>query len=259
MLGSQSRQFKTVFDEAQLTLRATFGMEMTELPMKEKVTLAQRRGAYSSTPGPSAPIDKSQQLTPRPAAQKTDKAPTSSKSYILTSILPPKYRTPAILTPSRIPTPHTESAYTALYTFLIALIVLSGGTLPEAKLDRYLRRTNADQSTPVDKTDKLLGRLVREGYIVKVKDTAGGEESVEYMVGPRGRVEVGEEGVAGLVRAVYGEADEEIERRIERSLGLGERRGAAAAPPVAEVARRRGRPRRGGEEEQDGDVEEDEE
>lgn len=44
VLGAQSRQFKTVFGEAQTQLRITFGMEMTELPLKDKVTLAQKRG-----------------------------------------------------------------------------------------------------------------------------------------------------------------------------------------------------------------------
>lgn len=45
VLGSSGgRQFKTVFNQAQLQLRTVFGMEMAELPAREKVTLAQRRG-----------------------------------------------------------------------------------------------------------------------------------------------------------------------------------------------------------------------
>ena len=44
VLGSQGRQFKKVFDQAQTELRAVFGMEMVELPAREKVTLQQRRG-----------------------------------------------------------------------------------------------------------------------------------------------------------------------------------------------------------------------
>jgi len=100
--------------------------------------------------------------------------------------------------------------------------------LPEAKLDRYLRRTNADQSTPVDKTDKLLQRLIKEGYIVRIKENSGGEELVNYIVGPRGKVEVGEDGVAEFVRNVYGQkADEELSKKLERSLGLGLRRAPA--------------------------------
>jgi hypothetical protein len=142
-------------------------------------------------------------------------------------MLPERYRVPEIMSPPRIPTSEVESAYVGLYTFTIALISLSGGTLPEAKLERFLKRTNADQTTPVDKTDKLLARMVKEGYIVKIKDTSAGEELVDYMVGPRGKVEVGDEGVAGLVKTVYGDgALPDLEKRIERSLGIGERRAA---------------------------------
>lgn len=45
VLGEQgSRQFKFVFDEAQKVLRSRFGMQMIELPAREKVTITQRRG-----------------------------------------------------------------------------------------------------------------------------------------------------------------------------------------------------------------------
>jgi len=44
VLGSAGRQFKNVFNQAQLQLRSVFGMEMVELPSREKVTVQQRRG-----------------------------------------------------------------------------------------------------------------------------------------------------------------------------------------------------------------------
>jgi hypothetical protein len=44
VLGTNGRQLRQVFGEAQLMLQHTFGMEMMELPIKEKVTLQQRRG-----------------------------------------------------------------------------------------------------------------------------------------------------------------------------------------------------------------------
>lgn len=74
-----------------------------------------------------------------------------------------------------------------------------------------------------EKTEKVLKRMEREGYIVKVTERdGGGEESVEYVVGPRGKAEVGETGVAGMVRKVYGKRDveaDELERKLVRSLG----------------------------------------
>lgn len=178
-------------------------------------------------------------------------------------MLDPKYRDATILQPSQAPTTETESAYIGLYTMIISVIHLAGGTLPEAKLERYLRRMNADRSTPVDKTDKLLARLVREGYIVRLRDNTSGEEVIEYMVGPRGKVEIGQEGVADLVRKVYGQdAPGDLERRLERSLGLSQRReettnGAAGNGEPA--ARRPGRPRRKTRDEELEDEQEDEE
>jgi len=46
-LGEQgSRPFKAVFEGAQKALRTRFGMEMVELPQREKVTVSQRRGEH---------------------------------------------------------------------------------------------------------------------------------------------------------------------------------------------------------------------
>lgn len=143
-------------------------------------------------------------LTESPAAQRTEKPSTSNKSWILSTTLPLEYRNSSILVPTKAPSSSTESTYTALYSFIIAVIMLNGGSLPEQKLERYLARTNSDQYTPIDKTEKLLQRLCKEGYLVRTRDVEGGEETIDYTVGPRGKVEVGSSGVAGLVREVYG-------------------------------------------------------
>jgi hypothetical protein len=201
------------------------------------------------------------------AAQKVEKASTSTNAWVLTSTLPEKYRTKTILSPPKIPTSTEESAYIALYTFIVTLIYLSGGKLPESKLEIYLQRVNADQSTPIDKTEKLKARLIREGYIVKIKDGSSGEDLVEYMVGPRGKVEIGEDGVGGMVRSVYGNSGgDDLEDRLERSLNFGRRPepaagGGAAAGAAAKSGKKRRRPHRdaeGNEEEEDnGEVTED--
>lgn len=147
-------------------------------------------------------------LTESPAAQRVEKPSTSNKSWSLSTILPLAYRNPSILVPTKAPSASTESTYTALYSFIIAVIMLNGGSLPEQKLERYLARTNSDQYTPIDKTEKLLQRLCKEGYLVRTREVEGGEESIDYSVGPRGKVEVGTSGVAGLVREVYGYGSE---------------------------------------------------
>ena len=232
VLGEGSRQFKHVFGEAQKVLRERFGMQMVELPMKEKLTISQRRGRHIINPD----TYDFHTNTTRVAAQRAEKPSTTSKSYILTTTLPAPYRTPSILPPSRAPSTSTESTHTAIYTFLISLIMLSGGSIHESRLMRSLRRVNADTYTPLDRTDRYLARLCKEGYLVKKRDVEGGEEVIEYLVGPRGRVEVGVAGVGGLVREVYGfglegteegggnnrEDKEEFEKRLKRSLGIRE-------------------------------------
>lgn len=115
--------------------------------------------------------------------------------------------------------------------------------------------------TPIDRTDRLIQRLCKDGYLVRNRETDGGEEVIEYMVGPRGKIEVGESGVAGLVREVYGrpdptttgearngtqenEEEDEFERRLERSLAASRRERARGAdtgdePPDEGRANRR--------------------
>ena len=161
------------------------------------------------------------------AAQRTEKQATTSKIWILTTTLPAKYHTdPAILAPPLVPTSNAESTYVALYTFIHTLLALSpGGSIPETKLSRYLHRMNLSTSTPLGSTEKLLQRLVKDGYVIRYKDNSGGEEVVEYIVGPRAKMEIGDEGVRGLVRGVYGKVDteaEELERAIDKSLAIEE-------------------------------------
>lgn len=187
---------------------------------------------------------------------------------MLTSILPQRFRTAEVLAPAQIPTAEAEAQYVALYTFIIALILLSGGALPDSRLDRCLKRANVDETTPfadsaamngIDKTDKLLRRMEKDGYVVKIRDTSTGEETIDWVVGPRGKVEVGEQGVRGLVASVYGAMDEddavELVRRMDRSLGMAEKKSQNAQPEQARE--RRGRKKNNannrGEEEEDED------
>ncbi|RVX70095.1 hypothetical protein B0A52_06267 [Exophiala mesophila] len=223
--AGSSRNFRAIFDGAQAILKDTFGMQLEELPAREKTSLRDRRIATTQT-----------------------KTTTSStKNWILTSILSPKLKTnPTIIQPTQAPSVPIESSYTALYTFIISLLYLNNNSLTDQKLIRYLKRVNADAQTPVGNLDKVLQRMQRDGYLDKRRDTVMGEEVVEWYVGPRGKVEVGAKGVAGLVRSVYGHGavplsgrprgdvgeapsdapplvkmeEEELESRLFRSLGV---------------------------------------
>lgn len=191
-------------------------MQLIELPGREKADLKSRRQLASQ-------------------GAKVPGASSSSKSWILVSTLPEKYKTdPRIVTPANAGgSKEAEASYTALYTFIISVIYLNNGVLPEAKLERYLKRVNAETYTTVGATEKVLARMVKEGYVDKRRDTSSGEENIEWVVGPRGKVEVGIKGVQGLVKGVYGfggtedddnvqEEEEELDRKLRRSLGITE-------------------------------------
>ncbi|QIW96068.1 hypothetical protein AMS68_001586 [Peltaster fructicola] len=194
VLGTNGRQFKKVFTQAQHELRTIFGMELVELPSKDKITVAQKR-----------------------AAQK--EATKSVTSWILVSTLPSEYHDPAII-------PTTDATYTAVYSTLVALISLNGAPLPEAKMERFLARLGMEDTTPTgDKPEKLLKRMEKDGYVFKLREPLGnGEEEITWVVGPRGKAEVGDAGVKGIVEAVYGNPDGEdgamLAKRIDRSLGM---------------------------------------
>ncbi|KAI9672840.1 MAG: hypothetical protein M1831_000276 [Alyxoria varia] len=246
-LNGQSRAFARTFDAAQLALRSTFGMEMVELPAKDRVTLTQRRQAAKSA-GAGAGAG---------ATQSQGGGAAASKAWVVRSVMPTRFREGIAgeVGGSRIPTAETEEAYVGLSSFVVAVVSLSGGQIPEAKLERHLKRCNAETTTPVDRTDKLILRMCKEGYLVKIKETSGGEEVTEYILGPRAKVEVGEGGVGMLVKRVWGfeneseEVQGEIGQRLERSLkvartnmagaGAGGENGGAKAD--GEPAPKRGR------------------
>ncbi len=189
-------------------------MEMEELPLKEKTSLKDRRaqaqkGGISQVKG--------------------------SGAWVLTSILPQKMRDVEIVGVNKAPSEMEEASYVGLYTFVIACIGLGNGSISNEKLLRNLRRLNAEENTPVDTTEALLAKMVRQGYVVKVKDNSAGEEMINWVIGPRGKIEVGEKGIAGMARAVYGDgAPEDLEQRLAVSLGTKLRVGGGEADGDAE-------------------------
>ncbi|KAF2125673.1 MAGE-domain-containing protein [Dothidotthia symphoricarpi CBS 119687] len=232
VLGSHTRLFKDVFARANSELQDVFGMQMVELSVAEKVTMRQKRNAAAS--------------------QSQSK---STNLWVLQTMLPDEYRIPEVMGPSReLPESqiNKEDAYVGLYTMAITLIMISGGKMAEGKLDRALRRMNADQTTPLGSKDKTLAAMIKDGYIVRIKESTSGEETIDYIVGPRGKVEVGREGVARLMRAMHseGEQNEELEEQIQRTLDAAERFNGSVPTGEASQAAGPGRKRGRG---QDGD------
>lgn len=80
---------------------------------------------------------------------------------------------------------------------------------------------NAAENMPMDKTANVLAKMQKQGYIVKTVDRSGDDEQIDWRVGPRGKVEIGNEGIGGLVKVVYGDTPpEDLQSRIHRSLGM---------------------------------------
>ncbi|KAM7208937.1 Non-structural maintenance of chromosome element 3 [Naviculisporaceae sp. PSN 640] len=221
VLGSNGREFKKVFAGAQRQLRAAFGMEMVELPTRDRnlMTTEQKRKAAKS---------------------QSQKEPTSN-AYVLVSILPEQYRTPAIIAPSKVQSADGEASYVALYSIIISIITLSGGELSDPRLRRHLARLNAaenmpsanptDGNAPSEKTELVLQKMIKQGYLVKVAEprTQGDEEAVTWHVGPRGKVEVNNESIASLVRTVYGGSNDVLESKLQTSLKVKDRKTARPA------------------------------
>jgi hypothetical protein len=190
--GSRT-SFQKIFAGAQKVLQDTFGMQLVEMPGREKTSLKERRTQATQT--------------------KVSGSSASSKSWVLVSTLPQELKTnPLLIQPSLAPNAEAEANYTALYTFILSLIFLNASAITDQKLERYLKRVNADTYTPVGGKEKLLQRMIKEGYVDKRRDTSSGEEVIEWIPGPRGKVEVGVQGVMGLVRTVYGYGAVELSR-----------------------------------------------
>ena len=124
--------------------------------------------------------------------------------------------------PSIIGSSSEEATYVGLCTVIVSIIAMSdAGQIPNSKLKRYLHRLNIDENTPLDKTDMTLAKMQKHGYILKVVDRSGDDETIDWRVGPRGKVEIGNKGIQGLVNEVYGDsAPDDLETRLHRSLGI---------------------------------------
>ncbi|KAG5989930.1 hypothetical protein E4U52_005106 [Claviceps spartinae] len=218
VLQNRGRSFKKIFTLAQKQLRQVWGMELRELPVREKVSLQEKRQAMKTNSQPKI----------------------GSGAYILTSTLPSAYRSASIIKPSKIPSAEDEATYVAFYTLVVSLIWLNGGELTEQKLKRYLLRLNADRNVSSETTEATLKKMEKHGYVVKSIDRPpvgqDGEQILTWHVGPRAKEEIGIDGVMGVVREVYAGSDDDLEKKLRSSLGLKEKSKTRRVPDEEEEA-----------------------
>jgi hypothetical protein len=189
-------------------------MALIELPIREKTTMKERRGMFIILLIWTL-------LTCTDALKKRGNSKPPA-SYILTTILPTEYRTPAIMPPSIIGSSAEEAQYVALCTTIVSIIALShGGSIPNAKLESHLGRLNIERNMPMDTTINILKKMSAQGYIYKIVDKSGDDETTDWVVGPRGQVEIGNGGIQRFVEEVYGgKAPEDLVEKLQRSLGM---------------------------------------
>ncbi|EPS44275.1 hypothetical protein H072_1736 [Dactylellina haptotyla CBS 200.50] len=237
VLGQQYKSdFKAIFTEAEKALNLVFGFSMVEIPaVTERITLAQQRrhaqaeaqrGGAAAAAAATQATQQAQTETAAAAAKKKKDA-AGSKSWQLVSTLPDKYRLPLLHAPL-LP---DDQTILGIGSTIVAMVYLSNRAISEETLKRHLRKFNVEDRIPVEgnrengKMENIMAKLIREGYLVKLKDEVipGQEQTYTYVVGPRGKLELGRQGVTEFVRRVYegcdGEVDEGFERRVNRAIG----------------------------------------
>ncbi|CAG8646897.1 10124_t:CDS:2 [Cetraspora pellucida] len=203
VLHEHSRAFTVVMNKARERLRDIFGMDLVELPAKEKKAVT------------------SSGTTRRGGANK-DKS-SSSKSYALQNILPQKLRDTDLIQWDR----NGEQETMGLLTVILSLIHVNGRVLSDDQLRHYFR-TLYLENNPKFELDKLLPNFVKQGYLDKQKSgfadsssQAPEREHVEYRWGPRAKIEMPEENLCGFIKSVYGDdVPSDIIKQIERASGI---------------------------------------
>lgn len=94
--------------------------------------------------------------------------------------------------------------------------------MQNAKFESVLNRLNCGKNMgSLDTTPNILKKMQNQGYLVRTVEKGNDEEQVEWSVGPRGKTEIGQKGIEGLVREVYGEdAPDDLDKRLNKSLGV---------------------------------------
>lgn len=123
---------------------------------------------------------------------------------------------------SNIESEFKEATYIGICTTIVSIISLSSNdSVPDHKLLQYLERLNLEKNSGLGKTDSLLAKMVKDGYIYKTVEKTVDDEQIDWRVGARGKVEIGNKGIQGLVREVYGEnAPDDLDKKLQRSLGM---------------------------------------
>ncbi|KAK9766099.1 hypothetical protein K7432_005062 [Basidiobolus ranarum] len=193
VLHEHSRIFHLVFDKAQEKLRETFGMELVELPSKEKFINGGRKG-------------KDKQAT---------------KSYILRNILPVE---------EGFIDWGQDKKHIGLIMVILSLILVNNRVLSDDQLKHFLRRLSIREGVEHSEfgdIDQLISQFIKQGYLDKsqanIVDVSSQSNEValfEYRWGPRSKVEIAEINVLNFITEVFGKkGDSLMLKALEKTIG----------------------------------------
>jgi len=200
VLKDTPRIFAYVFNAAQEKLRQVFGLELVELPVKDKKVV----------PGKKQP---------------TTMASGTSKQYVLRNLLKAEV--------NQLINWRDELPKMGLLYVILSLILMSGDhVLTEESLWHHLKtlRVYKDKDHPLfGEPDKIITQYVKENFIVKNKVVTNNQETFEFRWGPRARVEVSAESIVEFISEIYGEeADNNFKKELKKQAGIQKAGGASS-------------------------------
>ncbi|RKP11098.1 MAGE homology domain-containing protein [Thamnocephalis sphaerospora] len=198
VLKDHSRAFRVIFEKTQVQLRRVFGMELVELPTREK---AQQIGVSAA----------------RRAAVHREK--TSTNTFVLRSILPAELRHAELIDWGE------DAALMGFSMVVLSLIYVNERTLSEERLHHYLRKLGVTERPhpQLKSLEVALMRMVKIGYLDRVTSSgdSGDVSAIEYRWGPRAKVEMDEREMADFVVKVFGDqAPADLVQSIRRASGV---------------------------------------
>ncbi|KAF9265033.1 MAGE-domain-containing protein [Marasmius fiardii PR-910] len=192
VLGTNSRIFNRVFDNANAILQKTFGMELVELPSK---------ASLDEEVSPSVE-DEALEEAKKNAGRKKKAAVSGSKTYILRSTLHPGLIEYAALMHDKILeeeiadqpsdsdddgheiqsygmivsfTASDQPAFVGVLSVILSLILVSGRVISDGDLRKHLKRLHLNNNSEIKLTalsvqrkitlERLLDSLIKQGYI----------------------------------------------------------------------------------------------
>ncbi|KAJ1655800.1 hypothetical protein IWQ61_004515 [Dispira simplex] len=228
ILMDNTRDFTTLFAAAQSRLRDVFGMEMIELPAREKIV--------------------SQNPTARRAAAVQKERSTSKATWILCNVLDLPTTTDA----KPLIDWDYQTGLMGITGAILSLIFLNNMALPADRLEYYLQKLDphplvwggTDDRDRTLSIHQLLANLVRMNYLDRlplgsidsthpsssgVSSQMTGQDTIlyEYRWGPRAKVEFPLMRMARFIAKVSGEpVTPALLRKLEHVCGL-----PLSAPP----------------------------